>query len=649
MASVTTVGKILLKHNLPKDLHAFIDSHELESKNLGILFSNLADKHPDTYKDVVSKLTRLGFEVSTREGSTVRLGDLVSPIDKVQRFKDLDDKIDTARKDNKDPKKLSDEINDLYQTFAKDVDRDLVSVGVANNKTLAKVIRAGARGKPAQYRQTVFAPIIVSDAFGKPQIDHSIRNSYAEGLSLPEYLVSTFGARQGEVAKKLSVADAGYYSKQLSRALMSVKVEEHDCGTDNGVPVPTSDKDSVGSFLASPVRRYNKNNEITSLMLNDLMGHKVDSIVVRSPITCHSSRKFHTNAVCQLCIGKREHNALPIIGSYVGLTAASTMGEPLAQGQLNVKHTSGSATGPSMASGFKLIEHLANIPKVFPDKAAVTGVDGEVTGIRPAAQGGFYITIKSHSKSHEYYVSAGFGLNVKVGDHVEAGDILSEGIVNPAEIVKYKGIGEGRRYFSDTMKKAFDDSGMGGINRRNFEILSKAAIDHVRVTNNDGIGQHLPGSVVSYQTIEKDYQPRPGSKLTRIDQAYNKYLEQPILHYSIGDRITHRRIEHLKKQGVESVMVNDHTPDFEPEMQRLLDVPVHEHDWMHQLYSTNLERRLIQSVNTGATSDISGPSPIAGLAYALNFGLTPKTPVVKKSEELETEEEPSDTDKLSFE
>lgn len=220
---------------------------------------------------------------------------------------------------------------------------------------------------------------------------------------------------------------------------------------------------------------------------------------------------------------------------------------------------------------------------------------------------------------HQYYVPSGFDVKVKVGDKVEAGDILSDGIVNPADIVKYKGIGEGRKYFVDTMHRTFDEAGMG-VNRRNFEVIAKAAVDHVKVTHPEGLGEYLPEAVVSYQAIEKDYHPRPDAKHVRIDLAKDKYLEEPVLHYTIGTKLTSKMIDHIKKNGIESVYVHDLPPPFEPEMQRLLDVPAHFPDWAHQLYSTYLEKRLINAVNTGMASSLKGPSPILGLAYAKDFG-----------------------------
>lgn len=772
MSKIITVGKLLIQHQLPPALKSLAETSVLDSKGINDLFDRLAKEHPDLYKDIVSNLTRLGFEVSTRLGSSVALKELLPPVWKEQKFQELEHKIKALKEKEKNPKKLEEAMAKLIQDFTMEIEKLLVDDGIKENRTLAQIIRAGARGKPMQYRQTVFSPIVAPDVKGRPMTEFIIRNSYADGLTLPEYLLSTFGARQGEVAKKLAVSDSGYFcfvgdtevrmgdlsvkkikdiqtgdvvlgadtaghtfpckvtnkfdngirltffywfvsptgpeidiqstqhhevllntgdkkklcylakseavraisnlyylnnvtaatethvfdievdnpdhlyvlanglivsnSKQLSRAGMVIKVEEHDCGTDHGVPVSTEDKDSVGCFLAHPVSHFKKNNEVTAVMLNELKSKGIKSLIVRSPITCESPAKHHGGAVCQLCAGRREHRGLPPVGDYVGITAASAAGESSSQGQLSLKHSSSSAGGPNIASGLKLVTNLANIPEQFPNEAVVAEKDGEIINIRVAAQGGHYID----QTGKEYYIPAGYELLHKKGDYVEAGDALSEGIVNPAKIVRLKGIGEGRRYFAESMKSAFDQGGMGGINRRNFEMIARSIIDHVKITNNDGINDHLPGEIVHYQTLVRNYTPRAGSKKVRVDQAYDKYLEQPVLHYTIGDRVTHRRIAKLKDHGVEHVMVNDRKPDFEPEMQRLLDVPIHEHDWMHQLYSTNLERRLVHAVNTGAISDLRGPSPVPGLAYSVGFG-TKTTPKV-------AEEEPED-EPFSFE
>lgn len=620
MTTSTTVGKILLKDCLPIEYHSFIDSHELDKKNIGTLFTNIAKQHPELYKTIASKLTRLGFEVSTRQGSTVSLADLLPPIDKEHEYKQLDHQISKIKAENLHPKKEQEKINETYAKFSDDINKKIIDVGLATNKTLAKVVKAGARGSATQYRQTVFAPIIVNDAKGNILTDFPVRRSFAEGLTLPEYLAHTFGTRQGAVATKLAVADAGYFSKQMSRAAMTLKVEEHDCGTHLGTDHSVDDREIIGLFLARPVGGFNRNNEITAHMLGVLKDKGIHEVNVRSVLTCESSKHFHNGSICQLCAGRRD-KGLAAIGDYIGITAANSLGESLSQGTLNTKHESGSAKKKSSGSGFRTINQIANIPETFKDKAPLAHTDGTVEELRKAPQGGYYVVIKNTKNvKDEYYIPEGLDLKVNLHQHVEAGDVLSDGIINPAEVVKYKGIGEGRRYFSSAMKEVFENSGIGGINRRNFDLIAKSVIDHVRITNNEGLGDHLPNTVVSYHSIAKDYSHRPGTKSVRTDHAFNYYLEEPVLHYTIGTRITNSIIRHLLKHGVTSVKVHSQKPEFEPEMQRLLDIPVHEHDWMHQLYSTNLERKLIDAVNRGASSDIKGPSPIPGLAYGVGFG-----------------------------
>ena len=633
---LTTVGKILLKHYSPAFTHDFLDKQELDKKNIGVFFGDVAAKNPELYKQTVSNLARIGFEAATRLGSTVRLTDLLPPKFKDEKFKKLNTEV-TAIRDRKLSKdKENEEISGALSKFTGEVNRELVTEGIKENKTLAKVIKAGARGSPDQYRQTIFGPVAVNDNNGGVLTDFIIDRSFAEGLTLPQYLAHTFGSRQASAAGKLSVADAGFLGKQLARGGMLMTVDEHDCGTTNGIPVSTSDKDYVGSFLAKPVDKYNYNNEITSAMLSTLKSKGVDEIIVRNPITCQAGKHSHSDAVCQLCAGIRE-NGLPAIGSYLGVVAGGTLGEPLSQGLLNSKHQGGSARVATSFGGFKYVNQMFNIPESFVHEAPLAEHNGNVKDIRVAPQGGHYIDIAHDGKDEEHYVHPDLAVTVKVGQEVEAGDVLSEGIPNPAKIVKYKGIGEGRTYFSKAVKDIFENSNLGGISKRNFDVIAKNLITHVKITDPKGLGDYLPDEIVNYHSLEKNYLPRKDSKKVRTDAANGMYLEAPELHYTIGTKLSTSMLDKLKKHGIDYVTVHEESPGFEPEMFRLLETPAHSHDWMHALYSTNLERRLVKAVNTGASSDISGPSPVPGLAYAVGFANN-------RHKVAEMEEEP-----LSFE
>jgi DNA-directed RNA polymerase subunit beta' len=613
MATVT-VGQVLLKFFLPQQYHSLIDGTILDKKGISKLFSELAEKSPHEYSKIVSDLTRLGFEISTRQGTSVTLKDLVSPIDKDKVWKEFETFKDKVEAGNDGAALKEKKIFDKYNDMMSNIEKDILAKGLKENKSLAKIILAGSRGSPSQYRGTIATQGIVVDADGRPKMDIPIKSSYAEGLTLPEYLTTSFGTRSGEVLKKISVAQGGYGSKQFARALMPLQIVESDCGTSNGITVSVEDRESVGAYLAKAVETYNRNNEVTAKVLNDLKNKNIKSITIRSPMTCQSNKQHHSGGLCQMCVGRRE-KGMPAMDSYIGLVAGTAVAEPLTESAMKARHSGGAATSLGGQSGFKLINQLANIPKTFIGRAPLAQEDGFVTSLEPAAAGGHFININDQ----EHYIGLDQEPTVKLGDRVEQGQSLSSGLVDPREVVKYRGIGDGRKYYMEAMKKAFDDSGLG-VNRRNFELIAKAAIDHVKITDPEGMGDYLPDQVVSYSAIEKDYNARTDSKMIRTDMAYGKYLEKPELHYTIGTRVTSAVIKELKDHDIESVLANDNPPNFEPVMVRLVDIPEHHDDWMHVLNSTNLAKRFVNMVNRGATSDVKGPSPIPGLAYGVGFG-----------------------------
>ncbi len=612
----TTVGRILLKEYTPKHLHHLIENTVLDKKGIYALFNKLVELEPHNYSKIASDLTRLGFEIATRQGTSITLKDLVSPVDTKKIYNKFEEFQNKVHATNDSDAVKNQRIFDKYNNIMEDINKTILDEGLKTNKSLAKIILAGSRGSPAQYRSTIATQGIVVDADGQPKMDIPVKSSFAEGLTLPEYLVTSFGTRSGEVVKKIGVAQGGYSSKQFSRALMNLQVTEHDCGTTAGISVNVSDKDSVGAYLAQPAGGYNRNNEVTAKMLAELKAKGIQTILVRSPMTCRASKNGHFGSVCQLCVGMRE-KGLAAPDSYIGLVAATAVSEPLTEYAMKLRHGGGAATSLGGASGFKVINQLANIPKTFIHKAPLSKHDGIVTRVAQAAAGGYFIDVGQE----EYYVGIGQEPKVKVGDRVEQGDVLGTGLIDPGEVVKYKGIGEGRKYYATAMKQAFDEGNLG-VNRRNFELIARSAIDHVKIIDPEGLGNFLPDQIVSYSALEKHYTPRASSKEVRSDLAQGKYLEQPELHYTIGTRVTSEVIKNLKAHGIESITVNDNPPNFEPHMVRLLDVPEHTDDFMHVLYSTNLAKRFANAVNAGASSDIRGPSPIPGLAYGVGFGET---------------------------
>jgi hypothetical protein len=266
-----------------------------------------------------------------------------------------------------------------------------------------------------------------------------------------------------------------------------------------------------------------------------------------------------------------------------------------------------------------LIEQLTSVPKTFQGGAAIATVDGRVDGVENAPQGGQYVTIAGTRT----WVGPDQELTVKKGDRLEAGDTLSTGLPNPAEIVRYKGVGEGRRYYMEQFRKAMNDSQFSA-NRRNVELLSRGLINHVRISDLDGPEDTVPDDVMEFDSITRGYRPRFGFKTVAPKQAVGLYLESPALHYSIGTKVTPRVAKQLGEYGVASVKAHADVPSFEPEMTRAMETLSHSSDWMVRLGGFHLKSGLTKAVHRTQSSNEHGTSYIPALAKGVDFGKVPE-------------------------
>jgi hypothetical protein len=277
------------------------------------------------------------------------------------------------------------------------------------------------------------------------------------------------------------------------------------------------------------------------------------------------------------------------------------------------KHTGGVAGAGASVSGFKYINQLVQVPKTFQEGAAHAQADGKVGAIWNAPAGGKYLMIGGR----RHYVHPNHEVRVKVGDTVEAGDVLSDGIPNPAEIVKHKGIGEGRRYFTKAFRNIYNASGMSA-HRRNIELLARGLINHVRLT--DELGTYVPDDMVPYDVLEHVYEPRPGHEVSDLKGSLGKYLEKPVLHYSIGTKVRPSMLPELQRFKVNTLVVHPDPPPFEPEMLRGMESLQHDPDWMTRQLGSNLKKSLLTAAHRGAVSNELGTSFVPPLARAIDFG-----------------------------
>ena len=222
-------------------------------------------------------------------------------------------------------------------------------------------------------------------------------------------------------------------------------------------------------------------------------------------------------------------------------------------------------------------------------------------------------------RDNKIYVPAALKVSVKPGDRIEAGDAVSSGLVSPADVVAYKGIGEGRRYFTNRFTQAFRDSHYG-VNRRNVEILSRALVNNVQVENPDSEGDALPGDIVRYSAWASGYTPREGAAQVPVDKAVGQYLEAPVLHYTIGTRVTPSVVKALKRHGCTEVTANKTAPGVVPHMVSVAESPAYSGNWMARLGTSYLKDRLLEDVQQGAHSELHSTNPIPSLAKGVELG-----------------------------
>lgn len=279
---------------------------------------------------------------------------------------------------------------------------------------------------------------------------------------------------------------------------------------------------------------------------------------------------------------------------------------------------SGGVGGANAIAGFKAINALIQVPKKYPGGASHAQVDGTVQEIRPAPQGGFYVQIEGQ----DHYVPTDREVSVKKGQTLEAGDTISDGMPNPGEIVRHKGIGEGRRYFVQAMRQVLQNSGVSP-HRRNIELLSRGLVNHVRMT--DEYGDHVPDEVVPYSMLERGWQPRQGSVNGDPKSLTGHYLERPVLHYSIGTKIGKNVVNNLQKYGIAQIEAHKEPPPFQPEMIRGMANISNDPDWMTRMLGSYQEKGLMNSVHRGLSSDTSGSSFVPALARGETFGVSGAT------------------------
>lgn len=618
----TTLGQLLINEALPPEMRDY--DRVLTKKTMSSVATDLAKNHPEKYREVMKRLHDIGRDAGyTTNGLSFGLKDIRPTLAARHVQLRVQNQMRDIFADKRlDEKQRNIKLLELAQSAQQELLDKVYKEAEGQDNPLAHQIAGSGVGNKFQLNSILGADMQYLDHRGDP-IPIPVLRGYSQGLRPVEYFAGAFGTRKGVIDLKTATADAGFYGKQLAQMTHRLLVTADDddatdeerrmAAEERGYPTDVDDPDNEGALLARAVGPYKRNTILTPKILRDLKESGAKDILVRSPIVGGPG----DGGVYAKDVGYREKGRLPPVGDYVGIAAAQALSEPVTQSQISSKH-SGGVGGAGAISGFKALNALVQVPKKYPDGAAHAQLDGRVQEIRPAPQGGHYVQINGQ----DHYVPTERELAVKKGDELEAGDVISNGMPNPSEIVRHKGIGEGRRYFVQAMRQVMGNSGITA-HRRNIELLARGLVNHVRLT--DEYGDYVPDDVVPYSAIERNWTPREGSVAAAPSSLSGHYLEKPVLHYSIGTKIGKNVLTNLNKYGVKTVQAHKEPPPFQPEMVRGMANISNDPDWMTRMLGSYQEKGLMNSVQRGLSSDTAGSSYVPALAQGEQFGVTGAT------------------------
>lgn len=606
----TTIGQLIVNKGLPEKYQDF--NRVLDKKGTRQLLEQVAREDPEEYSKVLKHLMDVGRSAASTKGLSVNLRSLLQTptrrkeIEKIRLSNEAiinDDTID----DDEREKRLITNTYKHYDPLLK----KLMDEGLASGSPYAQQVQSGSRGKPGQYMSLVGADLLVSDYEQNP-IPMPVYSSYSHGLDPAEYWAAAYGARKGLVDVKTGTASAGFLNKQMALAAHRQVVSSDRPRATRlpvGLVVDSDDDENIGSVLARDTGPYKAGTMITP-KIQEALRRREGRILVHSPLTSLSE----DGGMDRWSAGEMD-GRLAALGTQVGISRVEAVGERLSQGTLDSKHRSGVGGEKVSRSGFEYINRLLQAPEQFEGAGPLAPVTGRILNIEKAPQGGNYV----HIGDKKIYLSASVNPVVKPGQKVERGDDLSDGVPHPREMVEHLGIGEARRRYLATLQEAFSNSGLS-TRRRNLESLVAGVINHVKIQDVDGVGEHLVDDIVPYQDLASRYAPRDGAQVLGLKQAQGQYLEEPALHYTPGTQVTKSMVNDLAEFGVSDLNVHPEKPGFKAHFERLMQSTAHDPDWQTQLAGFGIKSRFLKAVGRGAESDTNSTSYVPALAQGDTFG-----------------------------
>ena len=511
----TTLGRVLFNETLPVD-YRYVN-YEVRKGQLSEIVNDLAERYPKVQLGAsLDALKQAGFHWATWSGITIGFQDVITPSAKpaiLERHEKDADRIEKQyQRGLMTSEERRGELIDIWTKATQEIAKNLDDELLVENP-LWQMINSGARGNMLQLRQIAAIRGLVANPKGEI-IPRPIKSSYREGLSVLEYFISTHGSRKGLADTALRTADSGYLTRRLVDVSQDVIVREEDCGTERAVRMPIAveldgklmvhehaETSVFARTLAEDVKDsngkviVNEGVDLTQPLIDEMVAAGVKDVRVRSVLTCESQL-----GVCAACYGRSMPTGQKVdLGEAVGIIAAQSIGEPGTQLTMRTFHTGGVA-GDDITQGLPRVQEIfeARIPK----------------GKAPIAEAAGTVRIEDADKSRKIIITPDDGsdeivldkqsrrtrLRAHDGDHIGVGEKLTEGTIDPHELLRVLGPRQVQTHLVDQVQEVYRSQGVL-IHDKHIEIIVRQMLKRVTIIDS-GTTEFLPGSLVDRVVFE---------------------------------------------------------------------------------------------------------------------------------------------------
>ncbi len=538
-----TVGRLIFNDKIPQDL-GFIDRSDPEKMlNLEIgdevlkkpeVKNSIGDNvEPGVDKKLLGKIIdasikvhgitetatllddvkAMGYKYSTIGAITVGVADMEIPKEKQQYLQEAEDEIDKVVRNFRRGLLTDDEryqrVINIWNSTSDKVTNALMD-NLKQLNPIYMMANSGARGSVNQIRQLAAMRGLMADTSGRT-IEIPIRANFREGLTVLEYFISTHGARKGLTDTALRTADSGYLTRRLVDVSQEVIVREDDCGTDDGIIVtdimdgneviePLIDR-LEGRTIIGDLKTENgeiiahDGDMITHDKAAEIVAAGITSVKIRSVVKCRSKV-----GVCSKCYGMNLATGRPVdIGEAVGIIAAQSIGEPGTQLTMRTFHAGGVAQGDDITQGLPRVEELFEARK--PKGVAIVSEGSGIVSVSEALQKReITVTNQETGETYTYLIPFGSRIRVKDGEFIEAGTPVTEGSLNPHDIMAINGETAVQNYFIQEVQRVYRLQGVD-INDKHIEVIVRQMMHKVKIEDPGDTGL-LTGSLVNLYDLE---------------------------------------------------------------------------------------------------------------------------------------------------